>query len=141
MPISVAYAFSGAAFDQICSWPASPLARWSRPLLVLLNARRCECLWHDLALLLFAREGFGELFENNSSSTGLSASSGTMGLFPLSCVVGCFIRPLSCTPPFPRLCFSSTWARRQSFSCCRCSARSYNSLICLACSSCFFSIS
>ena len=41
----------------------------------LLNAGRCEYLWCDLALLLFAEKRFGELPEDNSSSTGVSTSS------------------------------------------------------------------
>ena len=108
MPVGVAYAFPGTAFGWLYSRAASPLARQSRPLLVLLNAGQCECLWHDLALLLFAEEGFCELFEDNSSSAGVSTSSGTMGFFPLSRVVGCFVHPLSCTSPLQRLCLSST---------------------------------
>ena len=133
-----AYTFSGATFSWLCSRPASLLSWRSRPLLVLLNVGRCECLWRDLALLLFVGEGFGKLYEDNSSSAGVSASSGTMGFFPLSRMIGCFAYPLSCASPSPRLCLFSTWARRRSFSCCRCSMQSYNSLICLACSSCFF---
>ena len=48
-----AYAFSGTAFGWLCPQSVSPLARHNRPLLVLLNVRRCEGLWRDLALLVF----------------------------------------------------------------------------------------
>ena len=73
---------------------------------MLLNARRCECLYRDLALLLFVGEGFGELSEDNSSSVGASESSGMAGFFPLSRTVGFFACPLSCVPPLPRQVFS-----------------------------------
>ena len=58
---------------------------------MLLNAGRCECLWHDPGLFLFAKEGFGKLSEDNSSSVRVSASTRTMGFFPLSRTVGCFL--------------------------------------------------
>ena len=124
-----------------CSRLVSLLARRSRPSSVLLNAGRCECLWRDLALLLFVEEGFGELPEDNSSFFGISALSGMMSFFPLLRAVGCFACPLSCGSPSPRLCFFSIWARRRSFSRCRCSVRSCSSLIRLACFFFFFSIS
>ena len=59
-------------------------------------------------LLLFAGEGFGELLKDNSSSTGISTSSKTMGFFPLSRMVGCFACPLSYASPSLRLCLFST---------------------------------
>ena len=74
-PMVDAYTFLGIAFCRLCSRPTSPLTWKSRPLLVLLNARQCECLWRDLALLFFGYEGFGKLSEDNSSSVGVSASS------------------------------------------------------------------
>ena len=73
---------------------------------MLVNARRCECLYRDLALLLFIGEGFGELSEENSSSAGASALSGMTGFFPLSRTVGFFDCPLSYVPPLPRQVFS-----------------------------------
>ena len=82
---------------------------------MLLNARQCKCLWHNLALLLFVGEGFGELLEDSSSSDRISASSRTMGFFPLSRAVGCFSCSLSCTSPSPKLCLSSTWAEDDRF--------------------------
>ena len=77
-------AFSGASFGWFCPRPVSFLTRRKVPLSVLLNARQCECLWHDLALLLFVGERFGELLEDNSSSARVSTSSGMMDSFPLS---------------------------------------------------------
>ena len=59
------------------------------PLSALLNARRCERLRRDLALLLFTGERFGELPEDNSSFVGVSTLSGTMRSFPLLRAVGC----------------------------------------------------
>ena len=61
------------------------------PLSALLNSRRCECLWRNLALPLFVGERFGELPEHNSSSAGVSTSSGTMGSFSLSRTVGALV--------------------------------------------------
>ena len=107
-PAGNAYDFSNAVFGWLCSWPASLLARRSRLLLVSLNAGRGECLWHDLVLLIFTREGFGELSEDSFSSAGIIASSETMGFFPLSQANGCFSCPLFCASPSPRLCLFST---------------------------------
>ena len=134
-PVNNAYAFLGATFGWLCPRPVSLLARRRRSLSVLLNARRCERLWRDLAWLPFTWEGFGELLEDNSSSASVFASSGRMGFFPMSRTVKCFAYPLSFAFPSPRLCLFSIWAQRQSFSRCRCSARSCSSLICLAFSS------
>ena len=83
-PIGNAYTFSGTVFGWLYSRLVSPLTWQSRPLLVLLNAGRCECLWLDLALLLFSREGFGELSDDNSSSARVSMLLGMMSLFSLS---------------------------------------------------------
>ena len=84
MPVGNAYTFSGTTFGWLYSWSVS-LPTWLRRLLsVLLITGRYECLWLDLAPLLFAEEGFGELLEDNLSSTEASASSGIMGFFPLS---------------------------------------------------------
>ena len=48
---------------------------------MLLNVGRCECPWHDLALLLFSEEGFGEPLKDRSSSVKISTSLGKMGFF------------------------------------------------------------
>ena len=80
-PVGNTYMFSGAAFDCLYSRPVSLLARWSRPLSVLLNAGLCECLWCDLALLLFVGEMFGKLPKDNPSSTRVSMLLGTMDSF------------------------------------------------------------
>ena len=82
-------AFPGTSFGWFCPWPVSLLARWNGPVSALQNARRCECLWKDLALLLFAGERFGELPEENSLFTGVSTLSWMMGSLPLSRAVGC----------------------------------------------------
>ena len=140
-PVGNAYAFSGAAFGWLCPRHVSLLAWLSRSLSMLLNAGRCECPWPDLALLLFTREGFGELLKENSSSVWISTSPGMMGLFPLSQKVWCFAYMLSYASPLLRLYLFSTWAHRRSFSSCKYLARSCNSLIFLACSSYFFSMS
>ena len=60
-PVGNADAFQGASFGWFCPWPVSLLARRNVPLSALRNAGQCECLWRDLALLLFAGERFGEL--------------------------------------------------------------------------------
>ena len=89
MPVGNANEFSSTSFGWFYPRPISFLARRNLPLSTLLNAGRCECLWLDLALLLFAGERFRELSEDNSSPVGVSTSSGTMGSFPLSRAVGC----------------------------------------------------
>ena len=81
--------FPGTSFDWFFPWLISLLARWNVPLSALLNVRRCEFLWRDLALLLFSKDRFGELSEDNSSSAGVSTSSRTVGSFPLLRAVGC----------------------------------------------------
>ena len=121
-PIGNTYTFLGAVFGWLFSRPVSFLARRSRPLSVLLKEGRCECLWYNMALLLFSGVGFVELLDDSSSSTGISALSGMMGFFPLSPTVGCFACLLSCASHSPRLCLFSTLAWRRSFSRCRCSA-------------------
>ena len=141
MPMVNADAFPKTMFCWFCLQPVSLLAWRNVPLSALLNARRSEHLWPDLALRLFTRERSGELPEDRSSSARVSTLSGTMGSFPLLRAVGCLAWLLSCMSFSPRSRLFSTWARRRSFSRYRCSAQSYNSLICLACSSCLFSMS
>ena len=111
-PVGNEYVFSGTAISWLYPWPVSLLSWRSMPLSVLLNAGRYECPWRNLALLLFAEEGFGKLLENSSSFVGISTSLGMIDFFPLSRTVGCFACPLSCMSPLPRLCLFSTWAHR-----------------------------
>ena len=99
MPVGNAYAFSSAVFGWLYPRPVSPPARRSKQLLVLLIAGLCECLYHNLARLLFDGEGYGKVPEDNSSSIGASALSRIMGFFPLSRTVGCFAYPPSCESP------------------------------------------
>ena len=84
------------------------------------------------------RFGSGELPEGNSSSVVESLSSCWIGSLPLFCLTGgagwLLPRTFSIGSPSKR-------THRRSFSCCRWSARLYNSAICLACSSYFVSIS
>ena len=140
MLVGNAYSFFSAAFGWLCSRPDSLLARWSRPLLVLLNAGRCECLYHDLALLLFAGDGLVSYLRISRQSLRYLHCQGRWVSFSCRIQSGAF---LACylVASSPRLCLFSTWARRLSFSCCKCSARSYYSIIFVTCSSCLFSIS
>ena len=89
MPMGNADAFPIASSGWFFPRPVSLLTRQNVPLSALLNARQCECLWHDLALLLFIGERFGKLPEDNSSFFEVSILSGTMVSFPLSRAVGC----------------------------------------------------
>ena len=82
-------AFPSTSFGWFLPSPVSLLARRNMPLSGLLNAERCECLWRDLALLLFVGERFGKLPEDNSSSAGVSTSSETMSSFIMSSWVPC----------------------------------------------------
>ena len=79
----------GNPFGGFCPRLVSLPAQWNVPLSTLLNAEQCECLWHDLARLLFVGETFGELPEDNSSFAGVSTSPGMMSSFPLSRAVRC----------------------------------------------------
>ena len=122
-----------------------------RSLLISLCTRRCLLLMEWLerrgglflgsaSTLLFGgkRSGSGELPEDNLSSTIASLSLGKMGSLSLFCLIkgARWLLSLAFSPRSfsKRVC-------RWSFSCCRLSARSRNSSICLACSSCFVSIS
>ena len=82
MPMGNADAFPSTSFGWFFPRPVSLLTRRNVPLSALLNVGQCECLLSNLALLLFARERFSELPEDNSSSARGSTSSGTMGSFP-----------------------------------------------------------
>ena len=84
MPVGNVDAFLGTPFNGFCPRPVSLPTQRNVPLFVLLNARRCECLWSDLDWLLFDGERFGELLEDNSSFVGVSTSPEMMGSFPLS---------------------------------------------------------
>ena len=122
-----------------------------RSLLISLHARRCMPLtkWLERRKGLFlysastlsfggGRSGSGELPEDNSSSAAASLSPGRIGSLPLFCLTGGagWLLPRAFSPRS-----SSKQARKRSFSYCRWSARLCNSTICLACSSCFVSIS
>ena len=120
-PIGSTDTSPGVWSDRFCPLLASLLAQWDMPLMASLKAERCEVLLHDLTLVLFSddRPKGGELLEDNSSSTGASASYERMGSFPLLQGTRYKARPLSCTSLPPRSRLFSTWARNRSFSCCR----------------------
>ena len=63
----------------------------------------------------FFGEGFEDFPKDSSSSAGIFALSRTIGFSSLSQVLGCFVCPLSCASPSPRLCLFPTWAWRRSF--------------------------
>ena len=131
-------------FSRACS-------DYHRSLLISLRARRCTPLTEQLewrgglffysaSTLFFGgeRSGSGELLDDNSSSAAASLSPDRMGSLPLFCLTGGVGWLLPCAFS-PRS--SSKRARRRTLSCCRWSAQFRNSTICLACSSCFVSIS
>ena len=98
-------------------------------------------LFLDSASTLFfggGRSGSGELLEDNSLSTAALLSFGRIGSLPLFYLTGDagWLLPRAFSTQS-----SSRRTRRQSFSCCRWLAWLCNSAICLACSSCFVSIS
>ena len=102
---------------------------------------QCEGPILDLASTLFfggERSGSEELPEDSSSSVVASLSLGRMGSLPLFCLIegARWLLPRGFSPRS-----SSKRARRLSFSCYRRSAWPHNSTICMACSSCFVSIS
>ena len=142
-PVGNTNASPRARSGWYCSLPASLLARQNAPLTASLKVGRCKVLLHDLTLVFFVgeRPKGGELPKDNSSFTGTSASSRIMGFFPLLRGTGCKARLLSCTSLPLKSRLFSIWAHNQSFSCCRLSASSCNSFVCLACSSCFFYMS
>ena len=122
-----------------------------RSLLISLHTRRCmplmerlegrKGLFLDSASMLFfggERSCSGELSEDNSSSAAASLSPGRMGSLPLFFFTGGvgWLLSLAFSPRS-----SSKRACRRSFSSYRWSAHFHNSIICLACSSCFVSIS
>ena len=131
--------FSGACSNCRLSLLNSLHTQRGMPLMDRLERR--GGLFLDSASTLFfggGISGSGELPEDNSSSVASSLSSGRIGSLPLFCLIGgaewLLRHAFSIRLP-------SIQARRRSFSCCRWSARLYNSAICLACSSCFASIS
>ena len=120
-------------------------------LLISFRTRRCMLLTErlerrgglflDLASTLFfrgERSGSGKLPKDNSSSVVASLSPGRMCSLPLFCLTegAGWLLPRAFSPRS----FSKR-SRRRSFSYYRRSARFHNSSICLACSSCFVSIS
>ena len=84
------------------------------------------------------RSGSEELLEDNLSSAAASLSSDRIGSLPLFCLIGGagWLLPCAFFIHLP-----SRRARRRTFSYCRWSARLCNSVIYLACSSYFASIS
>ena len=131
--------FSGAYSDYRLSLLNSLHTRPGMPLTDWLE--RSGGLFLDSASTLFfggGRSRSGELLEDNSSSAAASLSSGRIGSLPL------FLLTKGTGWLLPRAFStqsSSRRARRRSFSYCRWSTRLCNSAICLACSSCFVSIS
>ena len=102
MPVGNVDTFPGTSFSLFYRRLVSLLAQRNVPLSALLNAGQCERLCRDLALLLFARERSGELFEDSSSSAGVSTLSVMMGSFPLLWAVGCLAWLLSCVIVFEK---------------------------------------
>ena len=131
--------FSGACSYCRRSLLISLRTRRGMPLTEQLE--RCGGLFLDSASTWFfggGRSGSGELPKDNSLSVVASLSPGKTGCLPLFCLIGGagWLLPRAFSPRyfFRRACM-------RSFSCCRWSARLCNSAICLACSSCFVSIS
>ena len=138
-PLCHAGTFLGACSDCRCSPLNSLRTQRCMPLMERLEWRRG--LFLDSTSTLFFRGGkseSGELPEDNSSSAAASLSPSKMGSLPLLCLIG-GVRWLLPRAFSPRS--SSKRACRRSFSCYRWSAQFCNSAICLACSSCFASIS
>ena len=126
-------------------------SEWGLSLLASLHIRQCVPLiarleWRgglflDSAFALLwggKRRGSGEVSEDNSSSACGSLWSGREGSLPLFFWVRgtCWVAPCG----FSAL-LVSEWVRKCSFSYYKWFACSRNSTICLACSSCFSSIS
>ena len=131
--------FSGACFDYCLSLLNSLHTRRGMPLTDRLE--RLGGLFLDSTSTLFfggGRSKSGELSEDNSSSAAASLSSGRIGSLPLFCLIGgeewLFPHAFLIRSPSKR-------ARRRSFSYYKWSTWPCNSAICLACSSCFASIS
>ena len=131
--------FSGAYSDCRLSLLNSLRTRRGMPLTDWLE-RRGGLFLDSTSTLFFGgdRSRSEDLPEDNSLSVATSLLSGRIGFLSLFCLTegaGWLLpRAFSILSPFRR-------ARRRSFSYCRWSARLYNSTICLACSSCFVSIS
>ena len=131
--------FSGACSECRRSLLISLCTRRCMPLTERLERRRG--LFLDSASSLFfrgERSCSGELPKDNSSSAATSLSPGRMDSLPLFCLTGGvgWLLPRAFLPRS-----SSKLARKPSFSYCIWLALFRNSAICLACSSCFFSIS
>ena len=131
--------FSGACSDCHLSLLNSLCTR--RGMLLTDQLERRGGLFLDSVSTLFfrgGRYGRGELLEYNLSFVAASLSSCRIGSLPLFCLTGGagWLLPRAFS-----ICSPSRRSRGRSFSCCRWSARLCNSVICLACSSCFASIS
>ena len=139
MPLCHVGIFSGACFHYRLYLLNSLLTRRGMPLMDRLERR--GGLFLDLVSTLFfrgGRSGSGELPKDNSLSAAASLSSDQIGSLPLFCLTrgARWLLPRAFS-----IRSSSRRVRMQLFSCCRWSARLYNSAICLASSSCFVSIS
>ena len=131
--------FLGACTDCHCSLLISLRTRRCMPLTKRLE-RRGGLFVDSTSTLFFGgeRSCSGELPEDNSLSAVASLSPSRMGSLPLFFLIegAGWLLPLAFSPQsfFKR-------ARMRSLSYCRWSVRFRNSAICLACSSCFISIS
>ena len=139
IPPSHARMFSGARSDYHHSLLNSLCTRRGMPLTDRLD--RLRGLFLDSASTLFfggGRSRSGELPKEKSSFAAASLSSGQIGSLPLFFLIGGAGWLLPCAfsirSPFKQV-------RRRSFSCCIWLERLYSSAICLACSSCFASMS
>ena len=131
--------FSGARFNCRLSLLNSLRTRRGMPPTDRLE--RCGGLFLDSASTLFfggGRSASGELPKDNLSSAAASLSSGQIGSLPLFCLTrgARWLLPRAFSIRSP-----SRQVRWWSFSCYRWSTRLCSSTICLACSSCFTSIS
>ena len=131
--------FSGACSD--CRLSLLNSLRTQRGMFLMDRLERREGLILDSASTLFfggVKSGSGELPEDNLSPAAASLSSDRIGSLPLFFLTGGagWLLPRAFCIRLP-----SRQARRRSFSYCRWLARLCNSTICLACSSCFASIS
>ena len=88
-------AFPSAPFGWFYPRPVSLLTRRNAPPLALLNAGRCERLWHELALLLFAKESCLRI---TLHSLGYLCCQGRWALFlycgRLGVLLGCYLTRL-----------------------------------------------
>ena len=99
-PVGNANAFLGTPFGWFCPRPFSLLSRRNVPLSTLLNVGRCECFWHDLALLLLLERGLARCLRITRHSLGYLCYQGQWAPFLycggsgalLGCYLACFFR-------------------------------------------------